>query len=168
MKKVIRDIIVGLILVIAGGVLGAYLNPYVQKHVFADRNELTFTLFEPIPNPIKDGSFQMGILENKGDGLAEEIIVKIKYPKTVKPLDYRIKGLEKISDITRDNEGLRFSIKKLPKRDFVLIALAINLGEITAKDVAVSSKQGGRLSEQAIKYMKLNRWEDADEKNRKD
>lgn len=165
MKKELTIGVIGAVIgAIVGAVLGAYFNPLVQKHFFSERNELTFTLFQPIPNPIKDGNIQMGILENQGDALAEDIIVKIKYPKTVKPLDYRIQALEKLYDITRDNDSLRFSIKKLPKGDFVLIALAINLGDITTRDVEISYKQG-RLSEKFIKYIKLNRWEDADEKN---
>jgi len=148
-------VVVPIVAALMGAMAAGYFTHFFQKKFFSPKNKIIFNLFQPIPNPLNHGKIQLAVIENKGELPAEDLIVKINYPRTIQPLDYQIESLEAPSDITRSNDFLRFRIKKLPKDDFVIIALALAINEITQKDIEIVSKDG-RLFHNSIKYLKLN------------
>ena len=110
----------------------------IKEFIFSPIPELRAILCQPIPSPLGKGRIQFMVIESTGTKTATDITVKVTYPRTVQPLDYRIESLDRPAEETRTDSFLRFTIARLRPTDVVLIAFAVGPNEITPQNIRVA------------------------------
>jgi len=121
--------------------------------------ELQVTLYQPIPNLQNDGKIQFMVIESKGSKPAKRITTRVEYPRSIQPLDYRIKTLASIVEETRTDSYLKFTITQLPRNDFVLVVFAVNIGEIEPKHMSIAHEERA-INVEEISYVRITHFKE--------
>jgi len=140
---------VAVVVAVTASVAGVLVNHYLKGSA-----ELQVTLCQPIPNPQNDNQIQFMVIESTGSKAAREITVKVTYPISVQPFDYRIETLDPLSEETRTDSYLRFRIPRLTSGDYALIIFVVGTSEIEPEDVRIAHDECAIPAEE-IKHVKI-------------
>ena len=134
---------------VAAVLLSYFFNPDINLHA---------SLIQPFPNPRDIGQIQALIVRNDGKKMANHLTIKVKYPRIIQPLDYRIQSMELPVYQTRTDCKLAFQLERLPYRDSVIVAFAVDSFEIQPLDIRITHDDG-TIKDSDIEHIKLeDRW----------
>lgn len=127
---------------LGGGAVAGLIWKRVDE-LFQPRPKVVVELVRKFSEP-KGNSYKIQVLtiSNVGERQAEELSVRIEYPRMAGLLNYSIESREPVNDLVRTDDYLSFKLPRLAYSETVVVALNASVASIRSTDVSVIFKEG--------------------------
>jgi hypothetical protein len=123
----------------------------IDERFFQPSPKIVVELIHKFSEP-KGNSYKIQVLTitNIGKKQAEDITVRIDYPRLQGMLNYTIESREAVSDLLRTDDYLSFKLRRLAYAETVIVALNASAGSAHPNDISVIY-QNGKVELQDVK-----------------
>lgn len=133
-----RNLRWAILVLVCTAVTSSVASLLLKEFVFSPAVQMQATLSKALPNPLNGGKLQFFVLQNVGRSAANDVIIKIEYPRTIqRTTDFAYDTVDRPAAVTRTDDYLRICMKRLCHDEVALVILAVGAGEIGSRDVTV-------------------------------